>query len=61
MNTVAIAIFVALFAAIVVLVVTNLGAKGKHRKKPKKLSPGARDGHRIHSQLLWFCRSLLCI
>ena len=43
MNTLAIAIFVALFAAVVVLVVSNLGAKGKHRKKPKKLSPGVQQ------------------
>lgn len=36
MNTVVIAIFVAIFAAAAVLVVTNLAAKGNSRKKASK-------------------------
>ena len=40
MNTVAIAIFVAIFAAAVVLVVTNLGGRGSQKKKSKKLASG---------------------
>ena len=42
MNTVVIAIFVAIFAGAAVLVATNLAAKGKHRKKANKSLPNER-------------------